>query len=113
MGEVRRGPSGGGGDAARSARPRVLVTWPIAESALERLRERCEVEVLGAGEAANARRLRTANQDKGQATAIAEVLDAVRGGRPAPIPWSEIAAVSRTTFALARSMRSGERIALR
>ena len=51
--------------APGSSALRVLVTWPIAESALRRLRERCEVvEVLAPGEAATPGRLREAVADK-------------------------------------------------
>jgi len=51
--------------------------------------------------------IRKLNQDKGQATAVAEVLDAVRSGAASPIPLAEIVAVSRTTFAILESQRSG------
>lgn len=51
--------------------------------------------------------LRKLNQDKGQATAIAEVIAAVRGGEPMPIPLDEIVGVSRATFAVLASQRSG------
>jgi predicted dehydrogenase/threonine dehydrogenase-like Zn-dependent dehydrogenase len=51
--------------------------------------------------------LRTWNQDKGQAKAVAEVIAAVRSGAPSPFSWSEIAATTRTTFALLDSLRSG------
>jgi predicted dehydrogenase/threonine dehydrogenase-like Zn-dependent dehydrogenase len=61
---------------------------------------------------AGARPLRTTNQDKGQATAIREVLEAVRTRAPSPIPWAEVAAVSRATFALLASARSGGEISV-
>jgi glyoxylate reductase len=48
------------GEPSAAARPRVLVTWPVAESALARLRERCEVAVLAAAEAREPGRLRVA-----------------------------------------------------
>jgi threonine dehydrogenase-like Zn-dependent dehydrogenase len=46
-------------------------------------------------------------EDKGQAKAVAEVIAAVRSGAPSPFSWSEIAATTRTTFALLDSLRSG------
>lgn len=58
------------------------------------------------------RPFRTLNQDKGQATALREVLQAAREGRPAPFAFEEIAAVSRTTFAFLESARSGQEVAL-
>jgi glyoxylate reductase len=55
----------------------VLVTWPIAESALSRLRARCEVEVLRPGEAADRERLRAAISDKnGLLCLVTERIDA-------------------------------------
>jgi predicted dehydrogenase len=59
------------------------------------------------------RGLRTVNQDKGQATAVAEILEAVRQGRPSPFSLTEIAGVSRACFALLASLESGrvERVA--
>ena len=47
------------------------------------------------------------NQDKGQAAAVFEVVEAVRKGSPSPISLMEIAAVTRTTFAIEASLRSG------
>lgn len=58
------------------------------------------------------KRLRTLNQDKGQAAAVAEILDALRGGRPSPFSLAEIAAVSRATFAMLESAASGREIPL-
>jgi polar amino acid transport system substrate-binding protein len=54
------------------------------------------------------RPLKTLNQDKGQAAAVAAVIDAVRRGEPSPFAPAEIAAVSRTTFAILASTRSGQ-----
>lgn len=51
------------------------------------------------------RTLRTTNQDKGQATAVAEVVEAVRRGAPSPIALEEIAGVTRATFAALESAR--------
>lgn len=58
------------------------------------------------------RGLRTWNQDKGQATAVREVVAAVRAGQPSPFAWAEIAATTRATFALLESARSGGPVAL-
>jgi len=57
--------------------------------------------------------LRTLNQDKGQATALAEVLAALRAGGPSPFPLASLAGVSHTCFALLASLASGlpERVA--
>jgi predicted dehydrogenase/threonine dehydrogenase-like Zn-dependent dehydrogenase len=56
--------------------------------------------------------LRTWNQDKGQATAVREVIAAVRTGGPSPFAWAEIAATTRTTFAMLESTRSGDVVSL-
>jgi predicted dehydrogenase len=53
------------------------------------------------------RTLRTWNQDKGQAAAVASALDAVRRGAPSPFELDQIAAVSRATFAILESCRTG------
>jgi predicted dehydrogenase/threonine dehydrogenase-like Zn-dependent dehydrogenase len=57
--------------------------------------------------------LKTMNQDKGQAAAVAQVVAAVKEGRPSPFRPDELVAVSDATFAALRSMRSGavERVA--
>jgi predicted dehydrogenase/threonine dehydrogenase-like Zn-dependent dehydrogenase len=46
-------------------------------------------------------------QDKGHADQLRAFVDAARTGGPPPIPWAEIAAVSRATFALAGSAHAG------
>jgi predicted dehydrogenase/NADPH:quinone reductase-like Zn-dependent oxidoreductase len=51
--------------------------------------------------------VKTMNQDKGQAHALARVLEAVRAGGPSPFGLDEIAAVSHTTFAMLESARRG------
>ena len=51
--------------------------------------------------------VRTFNQDKGQATAVKEVVEAVRAGRPSPMTLAEIAAASRVTFAIEESIATG------
>jgi predicted dehydrogenase/threonine dehydrogenase-like Zn-dependent dehydrogenase len=53
------------------------------------------------------RKLRSWNQDKGQATAVHEVVEAVRAGAPSPISLAEIEAATRTTFAMLASLRTG------
>jgi hypothetical protein len=58
------------------------------------------------------RTLRTWNQDKGQAAAVSAALDAVRRGAPSPFDYDEIAAVSRATFAILESCRSGRVVEL-
>ncbi len=56
--------------------------------------------------------LRSWNQDKGQATAVREVIAAVRAGAPSPFAWAEIAATTRATFAMLESVRSGALVKL-
>jgi predicted dehydrogenase/threonine dehydrogenase-like Zn-dependent dehydrogenase len=51
--------------------------------------------------------VRTLNQDKGQDTAVREVIGAIRGGKPSPFGLDEVLAVSRTTFAMHESARTG------
>jgi predicted dehydrogenase len=53
---------------------------------------------------------KTMNQDKGQAAAVEQTIEAVRGGRPSPIELAEIVAVSRTTFAIAASIRTQQAV---
>jgi predicted dehydrogenase len=55
---------------------------------------------------------KTVNQDKGQSAAVEQTLEAVRSGRPSPIALDEIVAVSRTTFAIAESVRTGRAVAI-
>ena len=50
---------------------------------------------------------KTINQDKGQATAVAEVVAAVKRGEASPFTLEELYAVSDATFAAGRSIRSG------
>jgi predicted dehydrogenase len=58
------------------------------------------------------RRIRTANQDKGQAAEVAEVLAAVQAGSPSPFALADLVAVSRACFAIQESAASGESVAL-
>lgn len=62
-----------------------------------------ETRLLGGG----GKGVKTLNQDKGQATAVAEVIAAVKAGAPSPFGLDELYAVSETTFAAKRSIRSG------
>ena len=54
--------------------------------------------------------VKTLNQDKGQARAVREVVEAVRRGGPAPTPLEELAATSRATFAMLESARTGRAV---
>ncbi len=78
------------------------------------------IEVFGGGSAAvldNFRHLELARdgrrrversrlrQDKGHRAQMAAFVEAARTGAPAPIPWDEILAVSRATFAVVRCLR--------
>ena len=60
----------------------------------------------------DAKDLKTFNQDKGQGTAIEEVVDALRQGRSSPFTLFEIAGVSMATFAMLESARTGREIRL-
>jgi predicted dehydrogenase/threonine dehydrogenase-like Zn-dependent dehydrogenase len=53
------------------------------------------------------KKLDTLNQDKGQAAAVAAVIEAVRAGAQSPWRLDEIVAVSEATFAVDRAIRSG------
>jgi polar amino acid transport system substrate-binding protein len=52
--------------------------------------------------------VKTLNQDKGQFAAVKEVVDAVRSGGSSPLSLAEIVAVTRTTFAIGDSLRTGQ-----
>lgn len=54
--------------------------------------------------------VRSFNQDKGQATAVKEVIDAVRTGQPSPMSLAEIVAASRVTFAIEESIATGRAV---
>ncbi|MEM9173617.1 MAG: bi-domain-containing oxidoreductase [Myxococcota bacterium] len=56
--------------------------------------------------------LRTLNQDKGQATAIADFGRCVREGGPSPMRLVEISGATRTTFAMVESSRTGAPVVL-
>ena len=51
------------------------------------------------------KRLGLWRQDKGHNAAVAAFADAIRHGRPSPIPFEELAEVTRVTLEVARSMR--------
>jgi len=72
---------------------------------------RCEnfrvTELLGEG---RRRKLGSVRQDKGQEAALREVIQAVRAGQPSPFDFAELLAVSRATFAIEESARSGHEV---
>jgi predicted dehydrogenase len=88
----------------------------LASAASDLPKERFEVSAEGrtlrcenfkTTQVSGGRRLRTVNQDKGQAAAVGEILAAVRQGRPSPFPLEQLAGVSRACFALLASLESG------
>ncbi len=54
--------------------------------------------------------LKTVNQDKGQVAAVAEILAAAKRGEHSPFCLDDLLGVSRTTFAILESARSGREI---
>jgi polar amino acid transport system substrate-binding protein len=56
--------------------------------------------------------VKTLNQDKGHDAAVREVIEAVRAGGPSPFDLDELLAVSRATFAMHESARTGQWVAL-
>jgi predicted dehydrogenase len=58
------------------------------------------------------KKVRGVNQDKGQERAISETLEALREGRPAPISLLDQVRVSRTTFAILESIRTGTSVGI-
>ena len=56
--------------------------------------------------------VKTLNQDKGHTTAVAEIIAAVRNGDLSPFRIEELRAVSRASFAILESTRTGRDIAL-
>jgi len=54
--------------------------------------------------------VKSANQDKGQATAVAEILAAAKDGGGSPFGLDELLGVSRATFAMLESARNGREI---
>ncbi|MGH0032262.1 MAG: Gfo/Idh/MocA family protein, partial [Myxococcota bacterium] len=67
-----------------------------------------ETKILGGG----GKGLKTVNQDKGQATAVAEVVAAVRSGSSSPFTLEELRSTTLVTFAAARSIESGQAVAI-
>lgn len=63
-----------------------------------------QTRILGSRASSGVKRL---NQDKGQATAIEEVLGALRAGESGPFTLEELVSTSRVTFAIGESVRSG------
>jgi predicted dehydrogenase/threonine dehydrogenase-like Zn-dependent dehydrogenase len=55
---------------------------------------------------------KTLNQDKGQAEAVARVIEAVRAGEPSPLSLDEIGAATRTTFRIVESAATGRTLEL-
>ena len=55
---------------------------------------------------------KTLNQDKGQQTAVKEVIEAVRAGQPSPFRLEELIAVSRATLLAGVSQHTGRQLAL-
>ena len=53
------------------------------------------------------KRFKTVNQDKGQRSAVAAVIEAVRSGGASPWSPEEIFAITEATFAIERSIRTG------
>jgi predicted dehydrogenase len=58
------------------------------------------------------KKLKTLNQDKGQTTAVAEIVAAVRAGDDSPFSLAELRAVSRASFAILESARTGRDVEL-
>ena len=53
-------------------------------------------------------RVRGVNQDKGQAQALSETIEALKAGRPSPMQIETVVGVSRATQAILDSVRSGQ-----
>jgi predicted dehydrogenase len=58
------------------------------------------------------RRFRSLSQDKGQATQVREVVEAVQRGEPSPFTVAEIVNVSRVTFAMLDSAATGAAVSV-
>ena len=56
--------------------------------------------------------MKTLNQDKGQSTAVSEVVEAVRRGAPSPFDLDDLVRTSLTTFAMLESAETGRRVAI-
>ena len=77
-----------------------------------RRRDRALRELPRDARSRDAAALRSWNQDKGQAAAVARCSTRVRRGAASPFDLDEIAAVSRATFAMLESCRSGRTVEL-
>lgn len=73
------------------------------------LRDFTVLEAYGAKK----RTFRLLNQDKGQKAMVQAFLAAAKGGGKPPIPFSQLYAATRTTFALIQSMKVGGAVDLR
>lgn len=73
------------------------------------LRDFRKLEVAGAGRIFRKSLL---SQDKGQSAMVAEFLSSIRNGRPAPILFDEIRAVTSATFAAVKSLATRQPISL-
>jgi polar amino acid transport system substrate-binding protein len=62
----------------------------------------CELTTYGAK---GTKHRKLFSQDKGQAEMVRKVVQGMREGTPAPIPFDEIRAVTQATFAVLRSLR--------
>jgi hypothetical protein len=47
-------------------------------------------------------------QDKGHRRELALTVEAIRGGKPSPIPFDELAEITETTFLVQRALATGE-----
>jgi predicted dehydrogenase len=61
-------------------------------------------------ERGRSRTVRSTGQDKAQETAVREVIEAVRAGAASPFGLHELLAVSRATFAIEESVRTGREV---
>jgi len=73
------------------------------------LRDFKQLELFG-GRRVERKKLLT--QDKGQRAMLAAFLDAVKDGRPSPIPLAELLAVTRATFRIVDSARARAAVAV-
>jgi polar amino acid transport system substrate-binding protein len=64
-----------------------------------------EVHIIASNQRASKKKLMF--QDKGQPHMVAAFLDSIRSGKPALIPFEEIAAVTRATLRIVDSLRAG------
>jgi predicted dehydrogenase len=93
----------------------------LANASTELPKERFEVSADGRTAACDnfretrlpgGKRVRTLNQNKGQAEAVKAVIEAVRTGAPSPFSLEELVAVSRATLRAAESSRTGRAVDL-